>query len=110
MSSSIDFTSSLRELVNILRTINDLASEMVIPHTVGVNFGHRTVAPGKGRERLRRRLHSPLLRKENQRDALRIIATGLLILSAALSMKYGMYPCMRFNPASDSDASSAAMK
>ena len=60
MSSSIVFTSSLSELVNILRTINDLAREMAIPRTVGVNFDHRTVAPGKGRERLQRRLHSIL--------------------------------------------------
>ena len=41
--------------------------------------------------------------------ALRIIATGLLIFIAALSMKYGMNPCIRFSPASDSDASSDAM-
>jgi len=41
--------------------------------------------------------------------ALRIIATGLLIFNAALSMKYGIYPCIRFSPASDSDASSDAM-
>jgi hypothetical protein len=42
-------------------------------------------------------------------DTLRIIATGLLIFNAALSMKYGMNPCIRFSPASDSDASSDAM-
>jgi hypothetical protein len=40
---------------------------------------------------------------------LRIIATGLLIFNAVLSMKYGMNPCIRFSPASDSDASSDAM-
>lgn len=40
---------------------------------------------------------------------LRIMATGLLIFKAALSMKYGMNPCIRFSAASDSDASSAAM-
>ena len=67
MSSSIDFTSSLRELVNILRTINDLAKEMAITRTVGVNFGHQTVVPGKGRERLRRRLHSPIRRKKKSK-------------------------------------------
>lgn len=41
--------------------------------------------------------------------ALRIIATGLLIFNAVLSMKYGMNPCIRFSPASDSDPSSDAM-
>jgi len=34
--------------------------------------------------------------------------TGLVIFKAALSMKYGIRPCMRFIPAKVSDASSDA--
>jgi hypothetical protein len=35
---------------------------------------------------------------------------GLLIFKAALSMKYGMRPCIRLRPANVSDALSAATK
>ena len=38
------------------------------------------------------------------------MAMGLLIFNAALSMKYGMRPCMRFRLAKLSDALSAATK
>lgn len=92
----------------MLRTINDQTKGIVNLRTVEVNFGPRTVEPRKGREQLDKLNYGHDAKK--RRGALRIIATGLLIFNAALSIKYGMYPCMRFSPAKDSDASSAATK
>ncbi|SRR6266851_5513539 len=109
MSSSRDFTSSLSELVNILQDIGDRVMRMAYPRTVEADFDRRRAVPGKGQERLSKSgIGTKVVRK--RRGALRIIATGLLIFNAALSIKYGMKPCMRFSPASDSDASSAATK
>lgn len=85
----MDFTSSFSELVNILRIISDRIWGMAYPRTVEVDFDRQKAVPGKGQEHLSKPgFSTKMMRRRN--GALRIMATGLLILSAALSMKYGM--------------------
>jgi hypothetical protein len=62
---------------------------MVYPRTVEVDFDRQKAVPEKGQEHLSKPgFGTNMMRRIN--GALRIMVTGLLIFSAALSMKYGM--------------------
>jgi hypothetical protein len=62
---------------------------MAHQRTVEADFDRRKAVPRKGQEHLSKPgFGTKMARKRN--GALRIIVTGLLIFSAALSMKYGM--------------------